>query len=178
MNEVELKILEVNVEEITQKLLDLGAKKVFEGEVDAVYFDTKDDYFFNNNQQLRVRKKGDQVELCYKKGTGKTFATSADETEVNVSDFDSTLKIFESIGYLIKGRESKTRVSYRLDNIMYEFNTLRQIPTFLEIESTSEEQVKKGVELIGYKIEDTITMHTGELLKHYNEKGIINPQSQ
>lgn len=39
MQEIEIKILEVDVSSITQKLESWVAKKFFEGEVDASYYD-------------------------------------------------------------------------------------------------------------------------------------------
>jgi hypothetical protein len=42
MEEIEVKILEVNRKELEKKLIKLGAKKTFEGEISATFFDFKD----------------------------------------------------------------------------------------------------------------------------------------
>ena len=45
MEEIEIKIIDINPTEIIKKLEQLGAHKVFDGEMNSIY--TKCDYFSN-----------------------------------------------------------------------------------------------------------------------------------
>ena len=83
MKEIEIKILDINPEKIRKKLLELGAEKVFDGEVHVISFDLPDERLNKAGQHLRVRKVGKQVELClkcknpffqHKRTSGKIFS--------------------------------------------------------------------------------------------------------
>jgi adenylate cyclase class IV len=64
MLEKEIKILEINKEEIVEKLLAMGAEKTFEGFVHDVYYDFPDDAPKNkmeaNGRMFRLRQKGEE----------------------------------------------------------------------------------------------------------------------
>lgn len=63
MLEKEIKILEINKEEIVEKLLELGAEKSFEGFVHDIYYDFPDDApkdkMAANGRMFRLRQKGE-----------------------------------------------------------------------------------------------------------------------
>jgi len=42
MPEIEVKILEIDKDEVIKKLNSLGAEKIFEGYVETIYYDTPD----------------------------------------------------------------------------------------------------------------------------------------
>lgn len=65
MKEIEIKILDINVEKIRTKLLNLGAEKTFE-DIHAVFFDSPRNKLKNQGNTLRVRKIGEKTELCFK----------------------------------------------------------------------------------------------------------------
>lgn len=61
MLEKEIKLLEVTREEIVKKLLNLGAKKIFDGYIHDIYYDfpekTKKNKLEAGGKIFRVRKK-------------------------------------------------------------------------------------------------------------------------
>ena len=166
MKEIELKVLNINLEELTEKLLKLGAKKISEGLVKEKYFDFEDKSIFNNNAAFRLREINNRIELTYKlKNIRKNFKIS-EETEVIVSDFSIMTEILEKLGLkCIKDREKK-RVSFLLNGIKAEIDQYPKIPPYLELEGT-EVGIQKVLDLLGYELTNTNTMTSTEVLKSY-----------
>jgi len=172
MKEVETKILEINVDEIRKKLEELGAKLIYD-EVQVVrILDSEDGRISRDGSLLRVRKVGDKVELTFKGPKQKTGnVKAAEETETHVEDFDTVLKIFEQIGLTPLRSYEKHRISYKLGNITFEIDELPNVPNippWLEIECSSQEEIEKMVEKLGFKKEEMKSFDGLELMKHYN----------
>ena len=170
MKEIEIKILELNPEEIRNKLTNLGAEKVFDGRVHAIHFDVPDERLRKAGETLRIRKVDDQVELCFKgKNISGKFKTK-EEIEVTTSNFDDTIKIFEKLGFERFYEGKKRRESYKLGNIRFEIDTYPNMPTFLEIEAPTEEEVVEYVQKLGYTMDQTSNLTALELEKYYKTK--------
>jgi adenylate cyclase, class 2 len=170
MREVEVKFLEVNVDEIVNILQSLGAKKIFEGEVIPSFFDYPDHRLKNEKKLLRLRKKGELVELTFKHKHEKTTAKIADETEVMVTDFYKMKKILEHIGLVEVKRRPKMRTSYQLGDYHYEFDTYEGLPTFLEIEAKNMHDLHAAVEAIGLSMKEAKAWSGRQVLDHYKRK--------
>jgi len=167
MKEIEVKILDINVQEVRRKLLDLGAEKVFDGEVHFIVFDFPNETLRKEFKHLRVRKVGNQTELCLKeKGENSKFKTQI-ETEVTTSNFEDTLSIFQKIGLKIFHDRRKHRESYKFKNIKFEIDNWEGVPPFLEIEATTEEDVQEYVEKLGFTMEQASDMNGFQVNKHY-----------
>jgi adenylate cyclase, class 2 len=168
--EIEIKILNINVEEIKKKLLDLGAKEIFNGEVHAILLDFPDKRMINADRFIRVRKVGNQTELCYKGEKEKDSQfKSREEIEVNTNDFETTLKIFKKIGLKEFHEGRKRRESYKINNTRFEIDSWANIPAFLEIESNDKNKIKEYVEKLGYTMENTTTISFHEIEEMYKK---------
>ena len=118
--EIEERVLEVNVEEITKRLEDLNALKVGEWNQKRYVYD------FNpkrENEWIRLRDTGEQITLTYK-NVEKNSIDGTKELEVEVSDFEETNQLLKILGYNPKG---------------YQENK----PTYMEIEGKTIEEVKE-----------------------------------
>ena len=173
MKEVETKILEINRKEIEEKLLGLGAKKVFDDVMEAYYFDDKEGSLKKRGIVLRVRKEADEVYLFVKSNISKELVKSADETAVKVESFDALKEILAVLGFFVKGVSKKKRVMYKSDGVSFCFDKYQGdasfIPEFMEVECKSEEEVMKYVNLLGFKEEDCKNWTLTELRKHYGQ---------
>lgn len=171
MEEIEVKILNVDKKKCEKILLKLGAKKKFEGEMITLAFDTIDKDLKSNRRILRLRKEGDKQVLCLKERISKIGFKRMTETEVNVTDFHKTREILEKIGFKIYAKTIKNRISYKLDNTVFDFDKYTGryalIPEFLEIESTNTQSIEKYAKALGYKKEDMLPWSFKDLLKHY-----------
>jgi len=170
MKEIEVKILEIEVEDIRKKLLALGAEKIFDGELNIINFDYSDQRLIKEKKVLRLRKVGKEVELCFKGKKENSQFKTQEEIEVNTSAFKDTLAILEKIGLKIIYRGKKHRESYKLGKIRFEIDTYPKIPTYLEIEAPTEEEVKTTVEQLGYQMEQTTNLDARQLEEHYQNE--------
>ena len=172
MKEIEVKILDINEEEIKEKLSSLGAKKYFDGEVNAVHFDSPHRELRKTGECLRVRTVGDEVEFCYKgKDESKVFK-SKEEIEVKTNNFENTIKILENLGFERFHEAKKHRQSFKLGNVKFELDKYSEIPVFLEIEAPSEEEVVEYVKKLGFTMEQTTNLGAREIIKQYLERKI------
>src|SRR3989338_6810134 len=171
MKEIEIRILDIPLEETVRKLTALGAKKTFDGEVIVTRMDFPNGKLKKNDQLLRIRKLGERVELCYKgKNESDTYKIQ-EETEVTTSSYEETITIFEKLGLSVVFRGQKHRMSYQLGKIKFELDTWPGIPTFLEIEAPTAKEVKEYVQKLGYTMKETTTMSMTEIRKWYGKKG-------
>ena len=150
--EIEEKILEINVEEITKKLEQLKAIKVGEWNQKRYVYD------FNpkrENSWIRLRDTGKQVTLAYK-NVEKYSIDGTNEIEVEVSNFEETNQLLEILGYKAKTYQENKRIRYILDDVEIDIDTWPLIPTYMEIEGKSIADVKKTEKLLEID-EDKIT---------------------
>jgi adenylate cyclase, class 2 len=174
MDEIEVKILEINKEEVEKKLLKLGAKKIFDDDLKALMFDLTDLSIASTGRMLRIRKEGkDKAVLTFKKLKSDDGIKIAEETEVDVSNFEDTQKILEGLDFKVYFEYEKHRITYELDGVEFAVDTYTGehsfIPTFMEIEGESEEKVFRWVEKLGFKKEDCKGYGLSGLLKHYGK---------
>lgn len=171
MNEVEVKILEINPEAIEEKLKALGAKKVFEGILEAVYFDIGNQ-LDSKGEIFRLRKEGDKVCMTHKKKVEISDAKVMEETEIEVSDFDEAKKLIGALGYKQYTRLKKHRKSFCLDRVVFEIDNYLDeygsIPAFLEIETEDLELLKHYVEKLGFSMKDCRAWSSKDVISHYS----------
>jgi len=170
MKEIELKILEINVPEMRKKLLSLGATKTEIVHIHALHFDSPDLKLKKNKELLRLRKVGERTELCFKSKSKEGKFRNAEEIQTQVDNFEQTKEIFQRLGFIIRSETKKTRESYHHGKVCFEIDTFPDIPSLLEIEGPSEEEIKKWVEKLGYTLDQTSNMTGGEVLSYYQKK--------
>ena len=172
MKEIEAKILQVNGKKIEEALVSLGARKVFDGEIQTFFFDFKDNSIIKAKNVLRLRREEIKTELTYKKVSVTQGVKVAEEYSVEVSDFDTAKKILESLGLEATESMQKHRVSYLLNNTRFDIDHYLDrysfIPDFLEIEAESEVTIHRYAGLLGFKPEDCLPWSTNELIKYYS----------
>jgi predicted adenylyl cyclase CyaB len=75
----------------------------------------------------------------------------ADEHETKITDVESFSAVLEKYG-LEKTREKKKhRISYSLDNVEFDIDDYENIPTLLEIESTSLDEINAWIKKLGLR---------------------------
>jgi predicted adenylyl cyclase CyaB len=172
MQETEVKILEVNREKIERTLTGLGSKKVFDGDIETLFFDFNDSRIIKAKDVLRLRKEQDKVELTYKKVHFDQAAKRAEEYTAEVSSLEAVRMILESLGLRVTESMQKHRVSYTLDHVRFDidryFGKYGYIPEFMEIEAENTALIHKYAKLLGFKIEDCLPWSTTELIQHYS----------
>jgi len=169
LKEIEIKILEINVEEVEKKLKKMGAEKVFEGKVISIYFDFSDKSLEKKGKILRLRQKEDKVILTYKELISQDEAKIMDEYELEVDDFSSMKRIFEGIGFSPLYEFKKKRITYELNQIHFEIDEYPDVPAFLEIEAPNLDAIYEMVSELGFSEEKVNSYSIRDVLKYYGK---------
>jgi len=174
MEEIEVKILNVNGRQVERKLIGLGAKKVFDGEIETFFFDFKSHSIVKAGNLIRLRREGDRTVLTFKKFLGNEDVKAAEEYEVVVSDMEKMKRILEFLGLSITSSMQKNRVSYRLGDVHFDLDRYEgehaYIPEFLEIEAENKGTIYKYAELLGFGAKDCLPWSTEDLVNYYSRK--------
>ncbi len=146
INEFETKVLNIDPNEIANKLRELGALETPEFLARRRVFDIG----LGKHEFIRLREGDGKTTMTFKrKSETKTEIGRTIEIEVEVSDFKKASEIlgkapFEKVLY----QENKMHV-FKIDNIEFTIATWPKIKPYLEVESDSLENVQKGLELLG-----------------------------
>jgi adenylate cyclase, class 2 len=173
MQEVEVKILEINREEILERLAKLNAKKVLDSDILTIFLDFPDNRIQKRKDVLRIRKEDNKVELTYKEVKIIESTKIAEEHTVKVSDLLTTQIILQKFGLEIKQKMSKHRARYQIEGTYFDIDQYIDeysfIPNFLEIEG-SVKSIKKFANLLGFQEKDCLAWSTDHLITHYAKK--------
>lgn len=131
--EVELRARLKKPKEFKKRLIGFGAKMTGEKKLSDYYFGAinlykKVGYSF----WIRLRDKGDGIELAYKGSTGKNGVY--EEYEQKLQDLKTSMKILTKMGLDNEITVHKKRTSYKLDNLSIEIDEFKNGGTFVEVE--------------------------------------------
>ena len=161
--EYEVRILEIDVDSIKKKLDEVGATFEWDRVQKRYVYDFIPKV---DSKWIRLRTNGIKTTLTIKDlVTSKIDGTR--ELEIEVDDFLNTNKILEELGYTPRNYQENRRIQYKLDGVEIDIDSWPMIPTYLEIEGSSEEEVYKIVEKLGYKLEDTTTRDVEGIYNDY-----------
>jgi predicted adenylyl cyclase CyaB len=181
MQEVEVKILNINRKHTEKTLLSFGAKKVFDDVITTILFDFSDASIKKAKNLIRLRRVGTKSFLTFKKFVEHAQLKVRSEFEVEVSDFDTMHTILCSLGLHPELQIKKHRVSYVIGDVHFEFDKHLDeysfIPEFLEIEAKDEEAVFRYVKLLGYTKSQCKPWGFFELVEYYKKRRSIPKRS-
>ncbi|NVP17511.1 CYTH domain-containing protein [Candidatus Gracilibacteria bacterium] len=158
MLEKEIKILEINKEEVINKLEALGAVKSFDGFIHDIYYDFIDgdcNKLQDNKRLFRVRQKGEVHLYTIKRKRNKICEGGekglkvADEGENTITDVDSFKKVLEKYGMTQTREKKKHRTSYKLNEVEFDIDEYDSIPPLLEIEAKTKKEIKQYIKELG-----------------------------
>lgn len=166
MKEVEVKVRNIDKEEIIEKITELGATKVFAGKVIDFRFDTPDRDLSRQGKALRIRQKGSHVYLNLKgKKKSKDSIIGRDEIGVKISNFKVMQKILHELGYIKIFELIKYRTEYRFKDINFDIDEYVGLEPILEIESDSYEKVQNYMEKLNIHEDDIGRVYIREILE-------------
>jgi len=189
--EIEAKFLNIDPEQIQEKLLEMGATKVGDFFQQWTTFDYPDWRLDKDLAWVRLRDEGDnEVSLSYKKRLGSSDRDGTindagmQEIELKVNDFDKTSAFFEAIGFVIKHSAEKKRIRWVKDDVEFDIDIYPCLEPYIEIETTSWDKIKSSAEALGLNYEDKKIfsanqvyalkgIDVGKLLKISFEEGLI-----
>lgn len=153
--EYECTVLNIDPLKMESKLKKLGAKNKGER------FQKRYTYDFNpvnKNAWIRLRTNGDETTLTIKEIVDRDAIGGTKELEVTVGDFDTTNEILERLGYHHRNYQENKRISYELEGVDITIDTWPLIPTYMEIEGSSESEVLKILKLLDIDDKDVTTL--------------------
>ena len=178
MQELETRIVDIDVENIRSILLENGAEKVkMEDQINDIY-DFEDGRLLAKKGYARIRTVNDRLnnKIVYFMTTKKMLSQERfkvmEENETIILDKVMGEGIFKSLGLILKESNKKYRESYKIYDSLVEIdiNDKSFCPfPYLEIETNSEEKLEKIVKLLGYTLEDTTSKTIYDILA---ERGI------
>lgn len=172
--EVEVKVLEINRPEVEERLSALGAKKVFDGKIHALYYDLPDQRLRAGGLTLRLRMEGPKAVLTLKADIANAAAKERQEFETMISDFEVMQKILETMGFSAWLEMKKRRISYEFSAAHVEIDQYEDdfgfIPEFLEIEGRDAHSVYLVAEALGFRKQDCKPWDAVELASFYRER--------
>ncbi len=174
MKELETRIIDIDVNDIREKLKKLGAKQVkVEDQINELY-DFEDGRLLSQKGYARIRTTFNRITnketifMTTKKMLSQDTFKVMEENEIIVDNKEMAKKIFTSLGLVLTQSISKYRESYKLENALIEIdiNDKNFCPfPYLEIETDSVENLDKVVKLLGYTLEDTTSKTIYDILK-------------
>jgi adenylate cyclase class 2 len=135
--EYEIRVLEIDKEKIIKKLEELGAIKKGKFEQKRYVYDLRP---VEKGKWIRLRTNGKITTLTYKNIVSNTI-DGTKEVEFEVEDFDKANEFLEKIGFKNRSYQENERIQYILNNVEIDIDSWPLIPTYMEIEGKSEEEI-------------------------------------
>lgn len=154
--EIEAKFLNIDVAALREKLESLGAKMVYpERPMKRKNFDFPSRSLDKMGGWARVRDEGDKVTMSYKQVDDLTLH-GVKEVVVGVSSFEGACSFCAAIGLEEKAYQETKREMWHFGNSEITIDTWPWIPTFVELESQSEEEIKALATKLGFDWKDAL----------------------
>ena len=143
--EVELKFV-INDKIKTQIINDLNQKtsKIRENRlIDTYYIPNFREFEINGETMecVRIRENNKGVVLTYKKIHREVNPVYCDEYETKVESKEEMEKILFALGFSVQMVIDKTRISYELNNIEIDFDSVKGLGELLEVELKNSDDV-------------------------------------
>ncbi|MTE20168.1 CYTH domain-containing protein [Streptomyces sp. TRM43335] len=145
-HEYEAKFLAVDVTDLQTRLTRLGAvqvlprtlltRKIFENDALDV------------GAWIRLRNEGTRSTLTLKQVTDATTIDGTTEVETEVADLHAMAEILRRIGLREVRYQENYREEWRLGEVVFDFDTWPDLPTFVEIEGPDEASVRQAAALL------------------------------
>lgn len=162
--ETEIKVLNVNVEILKQKLEELNATQVFNGERKITYFDYPDSQFKINNIDFKLTEEGD-IKLSYTSITDQGKET----IKLRVSRKQEAIDLFAKLNLFPITEVVSHRTSYEWNGIDFDIDEFPSIPPFLEIDLKDDnEDINDILEKLNLTENRKGKFSTPEIYKLYN----------
>lgn len=161
--EIEARLLGINEEEFIALMRKHNA--TFVGD----WLMSRNVYDFNpidDNKWIRLRTTGEETTLTIKEITSKDIEGTL-ETEIVVSDFDTTNEILNKLGYFARGSQTNRRIRYILDDVEIDIDFWPLIPTYVEFEAETTDKIKSLCEKLEIDFNSLTTMSVPEVYDYY-----------
>lgn len=167
--EIEVKFLGVDHDALRAELTELGAvcehpmrfmKRAIIDHPDQRTQFGNDEYW----GWIRVRDESDRVTLTYKQ-VARNEAVTTHEIEVEVSDYEKTVAIFEAVGLKKHAEQHTKRETWKLGNCEVVLDEWPWLPKIVEIEGPDEASLQQVATQLGFDWNDIIRGNAENMYK-------------
>jgi len=164
--EIEATFLNVNIDELREKLRRIGAKceqpmRLMRRVV------SEPPALFAKQAFVRVRDEGDKVTMTYKQGHNSGVITDPKEIEIVVSNFEDAVSILENAGLKGSSYQETKRETWKLGDTEVVIDEWPWLEPLAEIEGPSEARVKEVASSLGFDWKDVLI---GAVTQAYQKK--------
>lgn len=153
-SEIEAKFVDVNIDDIRQKLTNAGAKlEKPMREMKRVTIDTPE--LKKKDAFVRVRNEGDRTVMTYKQ-FDTLSVDGAKEIEVTVGDFDTTVALLKEAGLPYRSMQESRRETWQLGDVEVVIDEWPWLNPYIEVEGPSEEALKQVAQQLGFDWSEAI----------------------
>lgn len=173
MRELEVKILNIDLNQMEEKIKKLGGKLIAKEVQVNTLIDSKDKYIEKNlDSYLRIRETRSILEdsikytLTMKKNVEREAIRENIETNIDISDREAMIKLLENLGYFVYQEGYKERTSYMLEGARLDLDTWDKDTypyPYMEIEVKNEEDLEHMINKLSISKENISTKSILEL---------------
>lgn len=162
--ECEIRILNIDVEELVKKLEELGASKIGEYDQKRYVYDVipKEEGKF-----VRLRTNGVKTTLTYK-DKKYTSMSSTKELELEIEDFEKAHMLLTSAGLNTDRYIENKRISYKYGDVEFDIDCYPMIPPYVEIEALSDDIVNEYISKLGLSDHEATVDSLKKIYARYN----------
>jgi predicted adenylyl cyclase CyaB len=169
MLEVEVKVLEADRRALELAIHALGAKKIFDSNLEYSIFDTPERALYKKGDVLRLRTEHGKTIMTYKHMVSTKGAKEMEESSVIVKNYEDAHGAILLSGLEEVAHWKKHRTSYKLGDYRFDFDKIIGIPEYLEIEAKNKKELQKMLVKLGIKKSKVKTWNEFEVRKHYGK---------
>lgn len=163
--EIEAKFLGINKTDLVKKLskleaIDLGEELLAE----IIFYDKELLWQKSKDKMVRIRTTGKGNFLTYKNSLENTLS-GMEEIEFQISDIDMATQFLERIGLVKYRHQEKRRHKFLIGSVIIDIDTWPQVPTYVEIEGPSEDEVKQTAVMLGFDFSKAVFGNSGIMVE-------------
>ncbi len=162
--EHEIKVLNVDINQVKEKLEELGAKKVYEDERKFTVLDNENGDYLKQDKLIRITEEG-SVKVSIHINNSKPKIKEA--IKYKASRVKEQLDFFLAIGLKPIAKAKAQRISYELGDIDFDIDDFYKIPPYLEIDIENVDNYQELLKKLGLENHEVVKMGTEAIFEHY-----------
>lgn len=172
--EIEVKFLDINHDELRSRLLSIGADCLHPKRLmKRAIIDYPDRRMQNTSNTgwgwVRVRDEGDKVTCTYKHISNDANQT-VHEIEYEVSSYDKAVELFETIGLKNHSEQETRRETWEVGGVEVVLDEWPWIPPYIEIEGPSVDAIRDVATKLGFDWGDVFPGNADHVYRKYYPK--------
>ena len=147
--EYELRVLNINIEDIIEKCKSLNAKKIGSFHQKRFVYDFSPP---TKGKWIRLRNDGFKSTLAVKKIKSLNI-DGTKELEIIVSNFEDTAEVLKELGFEYRNYQENYRVEFCINDVNLDIDKWPMLNPFLEIEGPNETAIYNILKLLKFEKE-------------------------